>query len=341
MTMRTLAGLMTSTIAMVAAMPAAAGEPLSVDEAKAMIAKELESRPAPFVGKKAPELKVGGWVQGAPVSEFVPGETYVVEMWATWCGPCIDVIPHLNKLHKQYEADEDTKVTFIGMNISDAQPEETDEQRSERIQQFINDRNGEMTYRVAYEDGRLMGETWMQPADQRGIPAAFIVDGDGRVAWVGHPGTIDEPLESIVNGEHDIEQAKQASIGQAVLTDTLMGLQRGGDASEALKTLEALTLTVFKDDADRRAEVGFYAAQMPTTGEEGKAWSMRIIDAAVEASEGKAPIPLAYRASLKQLSGDTAGAIEDMSKALEVNEDERLGNALEAELKRMKEGDGN
>ncbi|MEO0632466.1 MAG: hypothetical protein AAFY46_17315, partial [Planctomycetota bacterium] len=66
----------------------ALGEPMTLAEANALMAREVEARPAPFVGQKAPDLKVGGWLQGTPVTEFQPGETYVIEMWATWCAPC-------------------------------------------------------------------------------------------------------------------------------------------------------------------------------------------------------------------------------------------------------------
>lgn len=31
-----------------------------------------------------------------------PGEAVVLEFWATWCGPCRETIPHMNKLVDKY-----------------------------------------------------------------------------------------------------------------------------------------------------------------------------------------------------------------------------------------------
>jgi thiol-disulfide isomerase/thioredoxin len=60
-----------------------------------------------------PPLKVAKWIKGKPVQRFEPGKVYVVEFWATWCGPCRRSIPHLTELAKKFKG----KVTFIGVSI--------------------------------------------------------------------------------------------------------------------------------------------------------------------------------------------------------------------------------
>src|SRR5262249_36414263 len=62
------------------------------------------------VGDPAPQLKADKWLQGGEVKAFEPGKVYVVEFWATWCGPCISAMPHLAQLQEHYK----DKVTFIG-----------------------------------------------------------------------------------------------------------------------------------------------------------------------------------------------------------------------------------
>ena len=68
----------------------------------------------------------------------------------------------------------------------------------------------QMTYRVALDDKNsetkgAMAVTWMDAANQNGIPTAFIVNQQGRIAWIGHPMALDEKtLEDILAGRFDI-----------------------------------------------------------------------------------------------------------------------------------------
>src|SRR5262249_55752858 len=64
------------------------------------------------IGDPAPKLEVKSFVKGEPVKEFEPGKNYVVEFWATWCGPCKATIPHLTELQKKHP-----EVAFIGVSI--------------------------------------------------------------------------------------------------------------------------------------------------------------------------------------------------------------------------------
>src|SRR4051812_3305632 len=51
-----------------------------------------------FPGDPAPSIHVAKWLKGQPVIDIKKGQFYVVEFWATWCGPCIQSIPHLTEL---------------------------------------------------------------------------------------------------------------------------------------------------------------------------------------------------------------------------------------------------
>ena len=42
----------------------------------------------------------------------------------------------------------------------------------------------------------------MKAAEENGIPTAFVVK-DGKIAWIGHPMRLDEPLTKITAGDWD------------------------------------------------------------------------------------------------------------------------------------------
>jgi thiol-disulfide isomerase/thioredoxin len=136
------------------------------------------------VGSDAPEIKATSWVKGKEVKEFEKGKGYVVEFWATWCGPCIANIPHLTDLQKKHR-----DVTFIGMASSERKPQTGRDDRLQKVQNFVRSQGAKMNYTVAYDADREMNKLWMQAAGQNGIPCAFVVDTEGKIAFIGHPGS--------------------------------------------------------------------------------------------------------------------------------------------------------
>ena len=55
------------------------------------------------IGDKAPAINVETWVKGEPITGYESGRVYVVEFWATWCGPCIAQMPHLSQIARTYK----------------------------------------------------------------------------------------------------------------------------------------------------------------------------------------------------------------------------------------------
>jgi len=168
--------------------------------------------PELHIGSKAPELQIAKFVKGDSVNGFDAGQVYVVEFWATWCGPCIAAFPHLSELQAHHGDD----VRFIGVNVFERVKDQTE--RIAMVEKFVDKQGDRMGYTVAVENGTAMGDTWMRPAQQSGIPAAFIVDATGHIAWIGHPGGIEQPLENVVSGKFDPKTATKDAIDNAMLT---------------------------------------------------------------------------------------------------------------------------
>jgi thiol-disulfide isomerase/thioredoxin len=155
----------------------AAGDPKPAQYPKKPLTK---GKPAPSLqlGDPAPALKASKWLQGEKVRKFEPGKVYVVEFWATWCGPCVMIMPHTAELQANYRAQ---GVTVIGYTARDENNTE------EKVAAFVKKRGRKLAYTFAYADDRTTYGAWMTAAGQKAIPCAFVVDRTGRIVYIGHP----------------------------------------------------------------------------------------------------------------------------------------------------------
>ncbi len=205
-----------------------------------LIALVLAAPATLTVGSKAPPLApftADAWVKGEPVKELQAGTAYVVEFWATWCGPCIAGIPHLSSMQKEFPA-----VQFISVAASERG--EKDKQL-DKLNAFVTGKGGAMGYRVAYDGDGVMYESWMQAAEQGGIPCAFIVGKDGVIQWIGHPMEMDKPLAAVAAGTWDLSKAKEAALAQAKLEEAsksisklMRSAQKSGDYTALLAKID-------------------------------------------------------------------------------------------------------
>ena len=67
-----------------------------------------------------------------------------------------------------------------------------------------------MDYLVATEDSNFMTTIWFKGSGENGIPIAFVVNQEGRVAWIWHPNNLAEVLPKILNNSLEIENAAAA-----------------------------------------------------------------------------------------------------------------------------------
>jgi thiol-disulfide isomerase/thioredoxin len=194
------------------------------------------------VGDPAPKLEVKEFVKGDPVAKLEPGTVYVIEFWATWCGPCRTSIPHISELQAKYK---DKGVVVIGVSVFESDPAD--------VRPFVKEMGDKMAYRVALDDlgegGKRgdgkMAKGWMEAADQGGIPTAFIVNKDGKIAWIGHPMRMDDPLDQVVAGKWDLARAaaefkkeQDLKAKMRALRAKLQTAQKSGDPKQVLAVID-------------------------------------------------------------------------------------------------------
>ena len=153
--------------ALLAACTAAAQTPLPAAAAKAPVASAarrppLEAIPDEIFDRELKDLDG----QSLFLSNF-RGQVFVLNIWATWCGPCRREIPELNKLHEEFSP---RGVGFVGLTIEDPEAD------AGKVLVFVS--HLKMRYPVGWVDR----ETALTLFDGRGnIPQTFIVAPDGRI----------------------------------------------------------------------------------------------------------------------------------------------------------------
>ena len=169
-------------------------------------------------GSDAPALKVSKWVKGGPVvlADGKGKQIHIVEFWATWCPPCVRSIPHLTKISQRFGK---SGVTVVGISIDG-------EGTREKVEPFVKNMGPKMDYNVALDDADAMKKAYLDAAEAQGIPHAFIVGKDGRIAWQGHPmDGLDLKIAELVGDKDYAEGAKK----EKELQENLQNAAEGED----------------------------------------------------------------------------------------------------------------
>ena len=294
------------------------------------------------VGDDAPKLAIAEWVRGEPISDFEDGRIYVVEFWATWCGPCIRGMPHLTKLQDKYQDD----VTIIGVNIWDGDGtvrRAPGERRIAHVSNFVDNNESKMGYHVAIETANDMSESWMLPADKTGIPSAFIVSREGKIAWIGHPAAMDEPLEQIVNGELDVAAAAahfETEHKANAWMRYLFGLIREGKTKQAYKIADSIIATELAEAPNQLNEFAWTVATHPKIEDKNFEVALKAAQMASAATDDRNPSILDTLARVHWEMGNADDALKYQELAVKHNTDEQFAESLQEALNIYRKGKG-
>jgi len=142
-------------------------------------------------GKRAPEMYVQQWLSGTPNAR---GKVTVIDFWATWCGPCVRAIPHMNELAAQFRND----VVCVGLSNEEAGT----------VQNFM--RSTPMNYYVAVDQQARVQKGF----GVTGIPHVAVISSDWVVRWQGHAANLTpQILQQIVDANRKLAAASGESDG--------------------------------------------------------------------------------------------------------------------------------
>jgi thiol-disulfide isomerase/thioredoxin len=156
--------------------------------------------PGVALGDPAPPIVAARWIRGAPIQEFERGQVYIVDCWSTWCMPCIASLPALHALEAKFAE----TVIVIGMNVWELD--------RRRIPEFMASHGSVLPAFVALDSipaGKeanegLMAKSFLGTTKSASIPRSFIIDQEGRVAWIGQPKDLEDALSRVLEGTWDV-----------------------------------------------------------------------------------------------------------------------------------------
>lgn len=250
---------------------AISGSPVTTSSYSAAQADEKQTQadeesdgPMLTIGSKAPSINIEHWISDGngkfkPVTEFEDDKVYVVEFWATWCGPCVASMPHLAETQNKFlgkgvqiisisDEDLETVNEFLERPVrgarkpaADATEDGTEKKTTQK--KSVTPTYGELTsaYCLTTDPDGSVKADYMEAAGQNGIPTSFIVGKTGLIEWIGHPMSMDAPLAEIVAGKWDREaflEEFRREQERDLLMAKLSQKMRKGDTEGALALLD-------------------------------------------------------------------------------------------------------
>ena len=114
------------------------------------------------------------------------GRVVLVNFWATWCGPCRQEMPHLNRLYEKYRA---SGFMLLGVNVDD------DSRKAADLATKLG-----LKFPVLLDSDKKVSRTY----DMSTMPATVVIDRNGRVRYIhrgyrdGYEATYDAQIRDLL-----------------------------------------------------------------------------------------------------------------------------------------------
>lgn len=169
--------------------------------------RQLETIRALGLGQPAPATS-GVDLDGNPLAlADYRGKVVLVSFWATWCGPCLKMVPHERELAHTYPAD---KFVIVGVNV------DTDLDAARATAKRVG-----MTWpslRNSNAGAPQLDDQWRVD----GFPTLYLVDQQGtiRKRWMGNaaPQSLDASIRQLIDGTPDSPASRELQVNSRPAT---------------------------------------------------------------------------------------------------------------------------
>ena len=142
----------------------------------------IRAEHAEVEGKSMPPLDLTGWVNGEVKAQDMKGRVVVVDFYATWCGPCMNAIPHNNEMLQKYKSQ---GLVIVGVCTS--------KRGQENMDQTVQQKG--IQYPTARDPSLASEKAW----HVHYYPTYAIVDRKGVVRSIGlQPGHMEEVVQKLL-----------------------------------------------------------------------------------------------------------------------------------------------
>ena len=134
-------------------------------------------------GKPMPALTLAKWQNGEYATDDLKGKIIVLDIWATWCGPCIAALPHTNELAEKYKDKGVAVIAVCGSGFEDG-----------KFEKVVKDRHVTAPAAIPTDAEKLVKDwrvSWW--------PTYAVIDRKGIVRGVGlRPDHVGDAIEKLL-----------------------------------------------------------------------------------------------------------------------------------------------